>query len=146
MSAKGVRRIRCVTAMVVAGELTDSTWELTRGRSAEALGLVGVALLVALIAYLQTRLIRRLEYRNRPRPDYSAIARMEMENYGRTFEHEGAPSRQRADGSYATMRVTCPRGHGGRIWADGNPRTCPQCDEQRGAFGTLATLRRERRP
>lgn len=46
-------------------------------------------LLLALAA--QTRVIRRVEHANRPRPDYSAIAAMEREVYGRTFEHDGLP-------------------------------------------------------
>src|SRR5450755_230606 len=78
-------------------------------------------------------------------PDYSAIARMEMESFGRTFEHAGAPSGQSASGTYAILRVTCNQGHDGRMWADGRGKTCPKCETRRGAFGTLNAMRRERR-
>ena len=40
--------------------------------------------------------INRDRQLGRPRPDYSAIAAMEREVYGETFEHDGAPQRTEA--------------------------------------------------
>lgn len=42
---------------------------------------------------LMTRVIGRRAEQLRPRPDYAAIARMERDVYGETFEHDGAPAR-----------------------------------------------------
>lgn len=51
--------------------------------------------------WIQTISIRRVAAREReaarPRPDYSAIARMEREVWGETFKHEGAPDASVAD-------------------------------------------------
>lgn len=51
-------------------------------------------LLVALGGALvfQTRNIRNLRERLRPRPDYSRIASMERDVWGEAFEHAGAPA------------------------------------------------------
>lgn len=102
-----------------------------------------LAPLIPTAATVMQRLALRKVYR--AEPDYSAIARMEMESFGRTFEHAGAPSGQSASGTYAILRVTCNQGHDGRMWADGRGKTCPKCETRRGAFGTLNAMRRERR-
>jgi len=49
---------------------------------------------LAVTIRVQTRNRRRREELDRPRPDYSAIAAMEREVYGETFDHDGAPSQK----------------------------------------------------
>lgn len=60
-----------------------------------ALGQLGIALCVLLIPVGLVALVQgsleRARKRERPRPDYAAIAAMEREVYGEAFEHEGAP-------------------------------------------------------
>src|ERR1035441_7322644 len=66
-----------------------------------------LAPLIPTAAAVTQRLALRKVYR--AEPDYSAIARMEMESFGRTFEHAGAPSGQSASGTYAIQigRASC---------------------------------------
>jgi hypothetical protein len=139
---RAVRRVQ-VTGLALAG--ADLPLVIVGGSLGLLLAAVFVTVAWAALICAQTQLIRRREYLDRPRPDYSAIARMEMESFGRTFEHAGAPSGQSASGTYAILRVTCNQGHDGRMWADGRGKTCPKCETRRGAFGTLNAMRRERR-
>ena len=94
------RWIRRVLAVVLVYNLGIGIYDFTMGH---LFGLISFACVLGLAAAMtyQTKVIHRVERANRPRPDYSAIARMEREVYGETFEHEGAPAAvrpQRWDG------------------------------------------------
>ena len=94
------RWIRRVLAVVLVYNLGIGIYDFTMGH---LFGLISFACVLGLAAVMtyQTKVIHRVERANRPRPDYSVIARMEREVYGETFEHEGAPAAvrpQRWDG------------------------------------------------
>ena len=87
---------------------------------------LAVLAFVASVIGFQAFVIRRQERLDRPRPDYSAIAAMEREVYGETFEHDGGPE--------TAPPVAALFKPGGLITR-----------EDAGAFETLAALRRERK-
>lgn len=132
MSTKPVRGItvtrwiRRALAVILAWNLGMGSYDLARGY---LFGLVSFACVLGLVAAMtyQTKVIRRVERANRPRPDYSAIAAMEREIYGETFEHDGAVNRP---ARRETEKETTAR------WE--------RDKEDAGAFETLAALRRER--
>jgi hypothetical protein len=78
-------------AVILAWNLGTGIYDLAMGR---VFGLISFACVLGLTATMawQTKTIHRVERANRPRPDYGAIAAMEREVYGETFEHEGAPA------------------------------------------------------
>ena len=127
LNAKTLRMVRWVQ---VAG-LILSAAELARGlllpeyRGSALLAAIFIVFWTGLIC-MQTALIHRRERLERPRPDYSAIAAMEREVYGETFEHDGGPE--------TAPPVAALFKPGGLITR-----------EDAGAFETLAALRRERK-
>lgn len=86
------RAIAAITLVVVVAWAV--VWPIT-SMLAIVVNAAAVALLT-LALFLETKAIRRIEHANRPRPDYSAIARMEREVYGETFQHDGAQPAKRA--------------------------------------------------
>lgn len=105
----------------------------TRGHAAvfSVLLFVFATMAIGLETYVIRRQREMVAAANRPRPDYIAIARMEREVYGETFDHDGAPSA--GSGPVASMLLP-PELH---------PLVTPKV--QPGAFGTLAYLRRAAR-
>lgn len=115
-------------------------------------------LAMAFMMVWQTVKIRQREEQLRPRPDYSAIARMERDVWGEAFEHAGAPQRfpiasprdlaaakrllgpappgvtmaEFAEGvgrfSEFYRRTICAKGHPARPEANG---MCPKCEMER---------------
>lgn len=148
-TAKGLRRTRAFQGTIVLFEIGDATFEMLRGEAAYALIPAVCAVVIALAMLWLTRKIRQREYLGRPRADYAAIAAMERDIWGRSFEHDGAPAmsvarlRVKMDdlAERATTRlpegyVLCPRGHS--YYAGGYrgrplpewPR-CSDCEEER---------------
>jgi len=97
------------------------------------------AVFLVLVMCFQTVIIRRIEYQNRPHPDYISIAAMEREIYGESFRHDGTPQDGRGPIASAllpkdrdpSVRLMCRLGHETRVRGTMPPRTCPVCDEQR---------------
>jgi len=97
------------------------------------------AVFLVLVMCFQTVIIRRIEYQNRPHPDYISIAAMEREIYGESFRHDGTPQDGRGPIASAllpkdrdpSVRLMCRLGHETRVRGTMPPRACPTCDEQR---------------
>lgn len=81
-------RIYVVAALVFnAGMLVV---DAVTGNPIVVLPIICVTFLVGALV-LMTRVIGRRAEQLRPRPDYAAIARMERDVYGETFQHDGSP-------------------------------------------------------
>jgi hypothetical protein len=137
------RVMRAVLALALVWNLALGVFDLSRGHVFGLISLVMVAAVTATMVF-QTRVIRRIERQNRPRPDYSAIAAMEREVYGETFRHEGSiASVFLPKDREPSVRLQCRLGHETRVRGMMPPQTCPTCDEQRvtsvrTASGTLS--------
>ena len=95
MNVRQLRVVRWVQVSGLALSAGDAALMLDRGHFVAALLPAVLIAVWALLLCVQTKLIRRQRridaIASRPRPDYSAIARMEREVYGREFGHDGAP-------------------------------------------------------
>jgi hypothetical protein len=123
------RRIRkyrvlrvAATAAVVANVVTFAM-NLAIGSLVAILPAV-LVIAAVLMAMWETRLISGQRQREaellretHPRPDYAAIAAMELEIWGRAFEHEGAPAATRTPRRYTT-------------WNEDGERFCPWCPDE----------------
>lgn len=89
--AKGMRRVRAGQGAIVLFEIGGAVFETLRGHVAGVLILAACAVAVTLAMLWLTGKIRQREHLDRPRPDYSLIAAMELEVYGQAFRHDGAP-------------------------------------------------------
>jgi hypothetical protein len=110
------RQLRMVRRGQVAGFLLsggDVGLMLRHGLYAAALPAFLIVVWLVLIC-VQTRLIQRREWLDRPRPDYSAIAAMERDIYGETFAHEGAPKSGSVAELHAMMDDLAERAMRGR--------------------------------
>lgn len=87
---RAVRSWRIFNVVTLAFNLLLLTLNAVSGNILAVVNAAAVAILVAAV-YVNTRTIHRIQERDRPRPDYAAIARMERDIYGETFGHEGAP-------------------------------------------------------
>ena len=106
-----LRGCRAVVAVCLVLNAVLGVASALRGYDGAFFNAGAVALLV-LVMCLQTFVIRRQRrtdaIASRPRPDYSAIAAMEREVYGETFEHEGAPK----PFTYPSAALLPPKGYG----------------------------------
>jgi hypothetical protein len=127
-TAKGLRRVRAGQGAALLVNVGVFASETLQGHPLIALISVACVVIVALAMRTTTGNIRRCEYRDRPRPDYCAVARMEQAIYGETFEHAGAP--QRPARREAEKETTA-----GRECGCGSPERVDA-----GAFGTLLRL------
>ena len=142
---RAVRRVQ-VTGLAFAG--ADLPLVIVGGSLGLLLAAVFVTVAWAALICAQTQLIRRREYLDRPRPDYSAIARLEMPIWGRTFEHAGAPGAVRSVRMVAGQTLMCKRCMAPYARVNG---VCVACygarrrGQELGAFGTVAAVRRDRK-
>lgn len=88
---RAVRSWRIFNVVTLAFNLLLLTLNAVSGNILAVVNAAAVAILVAAV-YVNTRTIHRIQERDRPRPDYAAIAAMERDIWGETFRHEGAPS------------------------------------------------------
>ena len=126
---RAVRRVQ-VTGLAFAG--ADLPLVIVGGSLGLLLAAVFVTVAWAALICAQTQLIRRREYLDRPRPDYSAIARLEMPIWGRTFEHEGS---EQADRVRIRGAATCPQGRPDQLWVHMRGHVCPRCGVSAGERG-----------
>jgi hypothetical protein len=93
MNAKTLRAVRWLQIAGLLLSTADLVRDLLRGYQGDAIFAAVLIAFWSLMLCAQKKLIHRREELERPRPDYAAIAAMEREVYGETFEHEGAPKR-----------------------------------------------------
>lgn len=94
MSSKGrinlIRAFRVVLAAFLVINVAYGIAVALAGDDHDAAFNFGTVAFLALVMCFQTYVVRRQRRLDRPRPDYSAIARMEGEVYGETFEHDSS--------------------------------------------------------
>lgn len=88
---RSARLWRIIAAACLVLDLLAFAYNVSRGNDLLFFNALAAAISVIAIR-VNTRVIRRQRVLDRPRPDYSAIARMERELYGETFKHDGAPA------------------------------------------------------
>jgi hypothetical protein len=123
LNIKTLRAVRWVQGAGIFLCAGDLAFNLLRGNAAYAVTAVFLLAVWSLLFCVQTKLIRTREHLDRPRPDYAAIARMEREIYGETFEHDGVPVP-----AAPVRRPAARRCHDGHLRNDDG--TCWQCDRR----------------
>jgi hypothetical protein len=126
-----VLRIICAVCLIV-----NVAVALAAAGIAQAFVNAGAAVFLALMIGFQTFVLRRQRMLDRPRPDYSAIAAMEREVYGETFDHDGS----RPSPNFAPNRAT------GKIPPDTKAKAAkprkPTFEDDRRAMRALGEARR----
>jgi len=84
------RRLRLVEIALLAAGVAIGIVDVLTG-SLMVLLAIAIVAVMAWALRLNTVTVRRIKEAARPRPDYTRIASLEREVYGKTFEHEGAP-------------------------------------------------------
>ena len=141
---RAVRSWRIFNVVTLAFNLLLLTLNAVSGNILAVVNAAAVAILVAAV-YVNTRTIHRIQERDRPRPDYAAIAAMERDIWGRTFEHAGAPEGDPVAGFHAMMDGLAERGTKCRMCAHGHPflgGICAECARQRKRGGIDAEVAR----
>lgn len=144
--AKPIRILRPILGVLLLGNLLIGILDATHGLAIAFLPFVCALFLGCVIAF-QTKVIHRIEARNKPRADYALIARMEREVYGEAFEHDGAP--QAASGSvaelHAMMDDLAERATAAKRRHASRTKSHAPFEEDRRAMQALATSRRAAR-
>jgi hypothetical protein len=170
LNAKTLRAVRWLQIAGLLLSTADLVRDLLRGYQGDAIFAAVLIAFWSLMLCAQTKLIRRREELERPRPDYSAIAAMEREVYGEAIEHEGAPAAfvppppvpfmgtlshgvsmaefgrgmKHLTAALDSRKTLCERGHGDQLWVQGRGQMCPQCERQRDDYEHRSNLRWER--